>query len=351
MKLLNRCLNNIAPIDRSIKKKITARLDSLTKPKGSLGRLEETALKYCLSSGSTNPPPCRKRLICFAGDHGVADEGVSAYPREVTAQMVSNIVKGGSAVGVLSRHTNTELVVVDIGVNADLNDIKDILHKKIRMGTSNITHGPAMSLTDTIKALETGIALANEAKKDGVTLLGTGDMGIANTTSSSVLCSALLKLPPEKITGAGTGVSGKALLKKINVVKKALKVNAERLKGPLNIMSALGGFEIAGICGLILGGAANRIPVVVDGFISSAAAVCALKMNKNIKDHLFFGHLSGEKGHRIVLEKLGVKPLLELDMRLGEGTGAVLAMSIVEAGLKIYREMATFSSAEVSERK
>jgi nicotinate-nucleotide--dimethylbenzimidazole phosphoribosyltransferase len=351
MQQLSDIIRSIKPVDHSIEKAVQAHLDDLTKPQGSLGRLEEIAMRYCLITGSTTPSLGRKLIVAFAGDHGVTDEGVSAYPKAVTAQMVRNMLAGGAAINVLGRHAGAGVKVVDMGVDDPLEGAEGLCLKKIRRGTGNIARGPAMSVDEAIQAISAGYEIAEEAAKDGVTLLGTGEMGIANTTPSAALFSVLLPCSVTEITGRGTGIDNNTLDYKIKVIERAIEVNRARLTNPLETLAALGGFEIAGICGLILGGAALRIPVVVDGFISSAAALGACKMSEAVREPLFFSHCSEEKGHREFFRLYGEKPILDLGMRLGEGTGAALAMQIIEGAIKVYNEMATFSSAGVEEKQ
>jgi nicotinate-nucleotide--dimethylbenzimidazole phosphoribosyltransferase len=351
MSLLQQTLSAIHPADRSLEPAIQAHLNDLTKPQGSLGRLESLALQYCLAAHTLQPKAGLLRVYCFAGDHGVASEGVSAFPKEVTPQMVGNMLAGGAAINVFARHVGAELRVVDMGVDADLHGAPGLIHRKIARGTANIAVGPAMRRDQAIQALEAGIGLAMEAARDNVTLLGTGEMGIANTTPATALLSAYLGCPPVEITGRGTGVDDARLQNKIQVIERALAVNRGRIADPLDALAALGGFEIAGIAGLVLGGAAAHIPVVVDGFISTAGALAALRIQPAVADYVFFSHLSAEQGHRRIMKELSVKPILDLDMRLGEGTGAALAMSILAASLKMYNEMATFSGARVSTRE
>jgi nicotinate-nucleotide--dimethylbenzimidazole phosphoribosyltransferase len=351
VELLKQVLQSIRPIERSIKAGIQLHLDSLTKPQGSLGRLEAIAMQYCMITGNTKTSLGKKKIFTFAADHGVVEEGVSAFPKSVTLQMVKNMLAGRAAINVLARHIGAEVSIIDIGVDASFKDIPGLIDRKIRKGTFNITKGPAMTEHDAVKALHVGIELAKHAVSDeGVSLIGTGDMGIGNTTPSSALYAALLPCEVEEITGRGTGISDDGLARKIASIKKALEINRSRIVNPLSALAALGGFEIAGICGLILGAASCRVPIVVDGFISSAAALAACKICELVKDYLFFSHCSKEKGHKIFFDIFGVEPLLDLKMRLGEGTGAALAMSIIEASMKIYNEMATFSSAGVSEK-
>lgn len=351
MSKLESCISSIAPVDRKLEPAIQAHLDDLTKPQGSLGRLEALAMRYALARGTATPTLTRKRICCFAGDHGVADEGVSAYPKEVTPQMVLNMLRGGAAINVLSRHAGAELRIVDMGVDYDFSTAGGLIDRKVRRGTRNFTKGPAMTNAEARQAIEAGIALAEDAAREGIDLLGTGEMGIANSTPAAALMSAYLSLPAEDLTGRGTGVDDHGLKRKQSAINRAIEVNRAALSDPLSTLTALGGLEIAGIAGLVLGGAAKRIPVVVDGFISSAGALAALRIQPACADYLFFSHRSAEQGHRVFFESLRTTPILEFDMRLGEGTGAALAMTVIDAALKIYNEMATFSSAHVSRKE
>ena len=349
-KELQQLLNRIEPVDRSLSAVAQAHLDDLTKPQGSLGRLEEIALKYVLATGSLTPVLTKKKICCFAGDHGVAIEGVSAFPAEVTPQMVYNMLNGGAAINVLTRHAGVDLDVVDLGVNHDFPDLPGLVKRKVKPGSANIAIGPAMSEEDALQAVLSGAELAVEAYKAGFHILGTGEMGIANTTPATALYSVLLDVPVESITGRGTGIDDERLKHKIGIIKQAIEVNASRSDTPFGALAALGGYEIAAITGFVLGAASCRVPVVVDGFISSSGAVVALKLCPAVEDYLFFSHLSNEQGHRVVMQKLGARPILDLDLRLGEGTGAALSMQLIEGALKIYNEMATFSGARVSEK-
>ena len=350
MSTLDETIKSIRPVDLHLEPAIRAHLDQLTKPPKSLGRLEDLAAQYCLVTNSLTPSLGKKKIFTFAGDHGVAAEGVSAYPKEVTPQMVRNLLAGGAAVNVLARHAGAEVAVIDIGVDDPLNEAPNLIRRKVKSGTNNIAKGPAMTLEEAGQAIEVGIELARSAAQDQVTLIGTGEMGIANTTPSSALFAALLPCPVEDITGRGTGIDDAGLIRKMEVIKQSLKVNREKLSDPLQALAALGGLEIAGICGLCLGAAASRIPVVVDGFISSAGALAACRLCPPVRDYLFFSHLSEEAGHATFLRIFKVAPILDLKMRLGEGTGAALAMSVIEASVKVYNEMATFASAGVSDK-
>lgn len=348
---LQEILGGIRPVDNSLREKIQAHLDDLTKPQGSLGRLEEIAMKFAVATGTEKPVLNKKKVFCFAADHGVAAEGVSAFPAVVTPQMVYNMLNGGAAINVLAGHAGADLEIVDIGVNHDFADSPGLKKKKIRKGSSNMAKQAAMTLDETVQAIVAGIELARTAHAEGYHLLATGEMGIANTTPATALFAVLLDLPVESITGRGTGIDDTMLEHKIAVIKQAIEVNRNSLATPLETLAALGGFEIAGICGLVLGAAAVGVPVVVDGFISSAGAVAAMKLSCKVSDYLFFSHLSNEQGHKAIMNKLGARPILDLDLRLGEGTGAALAMQVIEGAVKIYNEMATFSSASVSEKQ
>jgi nicotinate-nucleotide--dimethylbenzimidazole phosphoribosyltransferase len=339
---LNACLQSIQPADTTRRGQIQAHLDNLTKPQGSLGRLESIAMQYVLATGQAKPELAKKRICCFAGDHGVADEGVSAFPKAVTPQMVLNMLAGGAAINVLSRHAGAELCIVDMGVDFDFQGAKGLIDCKVARGTRNMAKGPAMTIEETVRALEAGIRMAETAAAEKVNLLGTGDMGIANTTPATALMSAWLKLPVELITGRGTGLDNAGVQHKQRIIQQALTMDT---------LAALGGFEIAGIAGLILGGAAHRIPVVVDGFISSAGALAALRLCPAVQDYIFFSHLSAEQGHRAFAEAMKVEPILSLELRLGEGTGGALAMNVIEGAIRIYNEMATFTSASVSNKE
>jgi nicotinate-nucleotide--dimethylbenzimidazole phosphoribosyltransferase len=346
---LNDALADIVPLDLSLEPRIQSHLDDLTKPPGSLGELETIAKRYCIVQNSATPSLPAKKIFCMAGDHGVAGAGVSAFPQEVTRQMVLNMLSGGAAINVLARQAGAELAVVDMGICGDIN-APGLIQAKVKAGTGNIAEGPAMSVEEATLAVETGIGLAVKAVNSGIELIGTGDMGIANTTPSAALYARYLGIPAEDIAGAGTGISGSQLEDKIRVINRALEVNSEAMTDPLSILAAIGGFEIAGICGVILGGAACRTPIVVDGFISTAAAVAAMQMKPCVRDYLFFSHRSAEKGHGAMLEQICVRPILDLGLRLGEGTGSAMAMMLIDSALRIYTEMATFSSARIAEK-
>lgn len=349
MSRLDEALKAIAPVDAALLDKAQARLDMLTKPKDSLGRLEEFAKKVVGITGKERPQVKRKVIFTFAGDHGVADEGVSAFPKEVTPQMVLNFLNGGAGINVLARHAGAEVVVVDIGVDYDFNDAKGLVKRKVVKGTRNMRKGPAMTRDEAARCIEVGIDLAYQYAGEGV-VFGTGEMGIGNTTPSSAVIAAFSGEPVESVTGRGTGINDDIFKHKVKVIEDALKTNSPNPKDPLDVLSKVGGAEIAGIAGLIIGAAAKRVPVVVDGFISTAGALVAFEMEPKVRDYMFAAHNSVEKGHRVMLERMRMRPFVDLDLRLGEGTGAAIAISMVEAAVKIYNEMATFGDAGVSER-
>jgi nicotinate-nucleotide--dimethylbenzimidazole phosphoribosyltransferase len=345
----NSILEAIRPLDRSIQSDIQHQLDQLTKPRGSLGRLEELALQYALIKGTLGPALKNKLVVIMAADHGIAAEGVSAFPQEVTRQMVLNFLNGGAGINVLSRYTGTKVTVVDIGVAAVFEDHPLLLNRKVAPGTENMLHGPAMTRQQAIQAIEAGISVVEEETEKGLDILATGEMGIANTTPSSAITAVLTKKPVALVTGRGTGIDDHALKHKIKVIERVITQNKPSPEDALDTLLKVGGLEIAGLVGVILAGAAYHIPVVVDGFISGAAALVAYTLKPEVKDYLIAAHCSVEIGHKIILEHLGLTPLFDLNLRLGEGTGAVLGISLVEAGVKIMTEMASFEDAGVSE--
>jgi nicotinate-nucleotide--dimethylbenzimidazole phosphoribosyltransferase len=332
--------------------KARARLDQLTKPLGSLGRLEDLAAQMVSIREETFADPMRKAVYVFAADHGVTAEGVSAYPSEVTRQMVLNFLAHGAAINVLAKAHQVEMNVVDVGVDADFDHTDGLLHRKVRRGTRNMMREPAMSEDELTKALDVGLQLADDAKAKGYNLVAVGEMGIGNTTAASAITSALTGEPVNRITGKGTGLSSEALKRKCLVIEAVLAKHFVNLPpNPLDVLRCVGGLEIAAITGFILGAARHRIAVVVDGFISTAAAAIAFAIAPQVSGYLFAGHQSEEPGHQVLLAYIGLKPILALNMRLGEGTGAVLAMPILESALCLYNQMATFESAGVSEAK
>ncbi|MBE3115538.1 MAG: nicotinate-nucleotide--dimethylbenzimidazole phosphoribosyltransferase [Actinobacteria bacterium] len=351
MDRLQETIAKIKKPDSSLMKQVQARLDSLTKPRGSLGRLEELAKQIVSITGNLSPRIKRKAIIVMTADHGVVEEGISAYPREVTPQMVYNFLNGGAAINVLARHIGAEVLIVDVGVAADFQEHQSLMLKKIDYGTKNMVKGHAMTDEQAVKSLEVGIEAAEEMIKKGYDIIATGDMGIGNTTASSAIAAVICRTDVESVTGYGTGIDDRCLENKINVIKKAISVNQPDAADGIDVLSKVGGFEIGGIAGIILGCASGRTPVIIDGFISGAGALIAAAISPDSTNYMIASHCSAEKGHRIVLDRLGLKPLFDFDMRLGEGTGAAIGINIVEASVKILSEMATFNQAGVSEKK
>ncbi|MGH9109870.1 MAG: nicotinate-nucleotide--dimethylbenzimidazole phosphoribosyltransferase [Acidimicrobiales bacterium] len=326
-----------------------ARQDRLTKPPGALGRLEAAGARLAGIARRCPPPVPEPAVVAvFAGDHGVLSEGVSPWPQEVTAQMVANFCAGGAAVNVLAGHVGAGVVVVDVGVASTLAPGPSLLDRKVRPGTANLAAGPAMSHDEASRALDVGAEVAAELAGSGTRCLLTGDMGIGNTTPSAALLSALTGRPAEAVTGRGTGIDGDRWAAKVNVVAGA--VDRVRGRPTLDVLAEVGGLEIAALAGFVVGGAAAGLPVLLDGVIAAAAAVVAVDLVPNCAGYLFAGHRSTEPGSAVALDHLGLDPLLDLDLRLGEGTGACLALPVLQASAKILSQMATFDSAGVSER-
>lgn len=349
MNLLNTAISAIKPQSQEARSQAKARLDQLTMPHWAMGRLMDLAVDLAGMTGTIRPKTSQKRVIVMAGDHGVAKEGVSKYPQEVTAQMVGNFVNGGAGINALARLAQARVVVVDMGVATDLSSLvkaQKITSKRIGPGTRNIATGPAMSRDDAERALEAGIEIVNSL--DFVDVFGTGDMGIANTTPSAAIVAAITGVPVAEVTGRGTGVDDQQLLHKAAVIERALEINRPNSKDGLDILAKVGGFEIGGIAGVILGAAARRKPVIVDGFISTAGALIAQSLCPHSVDYIIAAHRSTENGHRVMQQQLKKEPLLDLGLRLGEGTGAALAMNLVDAAVRILTEVATFEEAAVS---
>jgi nicotinate-nucleotide--dimethylbenzimidazole phosphoribosyltransferase len=347
---LDEVLCQIQSPDRGLLAQAQARLNRLTKPLGSLGRLEELAANYAMMAGEMKPSVPRGAVFTFAADHGVALEGVSAYPREVTPQMVLNFLRGGAGVNVLARHVGVEVCVVDIGVAYDFGIVPGLIQKKVMHGTNNFLSEPAMSPEQAKQTVMVGIDLATQAIKQGIGLIGTGDMGIGNTTASAAITAVMTARPVAEVTGRGTGIDDAAHARKMSVIERALGRHRPDRANALDVLAKVGGLEIGGLAGLILGAAAAHVPVVLDGFIAGAAALIAVGLQPRCSDYLIASHRSVERGHQAILDHLGLKPLLDLELRLGEGTGACLGMSLVFAAIKILTEMATFHEAGVSER-
>jgi nicotinate-nucleotide--dimethylbenzimidazole phosphoribosyltransferase len=351
MELLSNTIKLIKPLDKGAMAEARSRQDVLTKPQGSLGRLEELSIKLAGIQGKALPQVKHKVIFTLAGDHGVVAEGVGNWPQEVTAQMVANFLRGGAGINVLSRYAGARVVVVDMGVAAALEPHPQLVSRKIAPGTQDMFLHPAMTPEQAVKSVETGIELVGGELAKGLDIIGTGDMGIGNTTSSSAICAAITGETVAEVTGRGTGISDEQLKHKIEVIERALEINRPDPRKPLDVLAKVGGFEIGGLAGVMLAAAAYRIPIVLDGFISGAAALIAVALAPGLKDFLIAAHVSAEAGHKIVLRHLGLKPLLDLGMRLGEGTGAVLGIFLAEASARILSEMSTFAEAGVSERE
>ena len=343
-------INRIKPLDRAAMTAARSRQKSLTKPEGSLGRLEEISVQLAGVQAVSIPKVREKAIIVMAADHGVVAEKVGNWPQEVTTQMVMNFLSGGAAINVLARHVGARVVIVDIGVAGELPALPGLISCKVDRGTRNMVSGPVMTPIQAVQSIETGIEIINHEIKKGLDIVGTGDMGIGNTTSSSAILAVMSGLPVKEVTGRGTGIDDAQLDHKIKVIERAIGINRPNPDNPIDVLQKVGGFEIGGLVGVILGAAANRIPVVIDGFISGAAAMLAIALAPASKDYIIASHLSAERGHRLMLEYLGLKPLFDLDMRLGEGTGAALGISLCEASVKLISEMATFDQAGVSKK-
>lgn len=346
--LLEKTIKAIGKLDEKSMAAARKRVDSLIKPPGSLGRLEEIGVQLAGIQGKKLPDCDKKTVILMAGDHGVVSEGVSVAPQEITYQMLSAFTGGVAGISVLSKMAGAGLVVVDIGVACQV-DIPGVLNRKVREGTGNITKGPAMSRQEAVQALEAGINVAVDAIESGSRILATGDMGIGNTTPSSAILAVLTGISAEEATGRGTMVNDTVLNRKVWAVTEAIRINNPDPKDGIDVVAKVGGLEIAGLAGVILGAASRRTAVLIDGFISTAAAMIACSISPEAKNYLIPSHISGEQGHRLMLQYLGFRPMLHLDMRLGEGTGAVLAMNLVDAACRTMAEMASFEQAGVSD--
>ncbi len=348
MPLLDQTIRGIHPLDTAAMDAAAARQDSLTKPPGSLGRLEQISIQVAGITGLARPVIGEKAIIICAGDHGVAVHGVSAFPQQVTSQMVCNFLNGGAAINVLARHVGARVIVVDAGVAAHFDRRPGLVVKNVARGTADMTKGPAMTRAQAVQAIEAGIEVVEDEITRGLSVVAVGDMGIANTTASSAIVAAVTGRPVAEVTGRGTGISDDQLSHKVEVIEKALAVNRPDPSDMLDVLTKVGGFEIGAIAGVILGAAAHRLPAVIDGFISSAGALIAGGLAPLACDYMIAAHVSAEIGHQAALEHLSLAPCLDFDLRLGEGTGAALVLSVVEAACKILDEMATFDSAGVS---
>ncbi|TET18036.1 MAG: nicotinate-nucleotide--dimethylbenzimidazole phosphoribosyltransferase [Dehalococcoidia bacterium] len=349
MRSLEQVIREIKPPDEGAMAVARARQDTLTKPLGSLGRLEELSVKVAGIKGEPMPGLSRKAIVTMAADHGVAAEGVSAYPQEVTAQMVQNFLRSGAGINVLATLVGAKVIVVDMGVASAMEPHPALVSRKIAYGTQNMARGPAMTREQAINSVEVGVEIAEKEVEKGLDIIGTGDMGIGNTTPSSAITAVFTGEPVAKVTGWGTGIDDRQLAQKVKVIERALRANQPDPNDPIDVLSKVGGFEIGGLSGVILGAAAHRIPIVIDGFISGAAALIAAGLSPIVRDYLIASHISVEIGHQAILDYLGLRPLLALELRLGEGTGAALGIFLVEAAAKVLTDMATFSEAGVSQ--
>jgi nicotinate-nucleotide--dimethylbenzimidazole phosphoribosyltransferase len=348
---LSSLISTIPPLDEAAMRAARARQDTLTKPRGSLGRLEELSIQLAGIKADPFPSVKHKAIIVMAADHGVALEGVSAYPSDVTAQMVLNFLRGGAAINVLARQAEARVTVVDIGVAADFEPMLGLIQHKIMYGTRNLAQGPAMTREEAAQAVQVGVDVFSDEAARGVDIVATGDMGIGNTTPSSAIVAALTGFSVARVVGRGTGIDDQGLERKIRVIEQALAINQPDANDGMDVLHKVGGLEIAGLAGVMIAAASQRIPVVVDGFISTAAAMIAVALAPRVRDYLISAHQSVEIGHREMLKYLNLNPLLDLNLRLGEGTGAVLAFHLIEASARILCEMATFDEAGVSDKE
>jgi nicotinate-nucleotide--dimethylbenzimidazole phosphoribosyltransferase len=348
MQELSHIISQIKPVEPEWLARAQERLDSLTKPPGSLGRLEELAARYVAIRGELFPPLEKKQVVVFAADHGVVAEGVSAYPQEVTPQMVLNFLRGGAGINVLARHVGAAVEVVDIGVNYNFGEIPGLVSRKVAYGSRNLAREPALTREEALQSIMVGVERAQAAVAGGADALAAGDMGIGNTTPAAALGALFTGKPASTVTGRGTGIGDDTWRHKVAIINRALELHKPEARQPLEALAKVGGLEIGGIAGLILGAAAARRPLLLDGFIATAGALVAAHLAPGVTDYLIAAHRSVEAGHQLMLDILGLKPLLNLHMRLGEGTGAALGLGLLEAGLKVYQEMATFAEAGVS---
>ncbi|MCS7061286.1 MAG: nicotinate-nucleotide--dimethylbenzimidazole phosphoribosyltransferase [Anaerolineae bacterium] len=347
---LEQTIQSIKPLDENAMQAARARQNELTKPPGSLGRLEVLSIQIAGITARPRPTLRRPAIITLAADHGVARQGVSAFPIEVTAQMVLNFLRGGAGINVLARHVGAEVIVADVGVAVDLPADDDLIVHKIDYGTRDLSTEPAMTREQARQSIQVGMAIAQNAIARGCDIVGTGEMGIGNTTPSSAIAAVFTGRPVRELTGRGSGVDDAGLTRKITVIEAALARHQPNPADGLDVLSKVGGFEIGGLAGVMLAAAAARVPVVVDGFISGAAALIAASLAPAVRDYMIAAHRSVEIGHRAILDHLGLHPVLDLDLRLGEGTGAALAISICQAACKVLDEMATFAEAGVSNK-
>lgn len=350
MTTLDKAIREVRPLDSTAMERARQRQDQLTKPRGSLGVLEKLSVQIAGIRGEAIPQIKNKAVITMAADHGVASRGVSLYPQEVTAQMVLNFLGGGAAINVMARSVGARVVIVNMGISGDLPPSRGVIRKMIDAGTRDMCSGPAMTRRQAIDSIEAGIEIIEREIKQGLDIAGTGEMGIGNTTAASAIVANMTGKPVTDVTGRGTGIDDSQLEHKIKMIELALATNKPDPADAIDVLSKVGGFEIGGLAGIIIGGAANKIPIVIDGFISGSAAMIAAGICPQVKEYLIAAHLSVERGHVACLESLGLTPLLNLDMRLGEGTGATLGIFLSECAVNLLAQMATFSEAGVSDK-
>ncbi len=349
MSLLEQTIANIPGLDEKALATAQDRLANQARPAGSLGIMETMGARLAAIKGTIDVKLPNKRIVTCAGDHGVVEEGVSAFPAEVTPQMVFNFVGGGASVNVIGDHAGARVKAADIGVNYDFDPELPIFHKKVRKGTANFTKGPAMTREEAVAAIEAGIEIVNELQaEEPVDLLGTGDMGIGNTTPSSAVIAAFSGIPVEKLTGKGTGIDDAGLANKIKVIQKGLEVNRPDPTDPIDVLAKVGGLEIGGLAGLVIGAAGLGIPVICDGLISTAGALIACELAPATKDYLFVSHKSVEIGHKYMHDRLELTPLIDLEFRLGEGTGAAVCMELLDLSTRILADIKTFEEVGVT---
>jgi nicotinate-nucleotide--dimethylbenzimidazole phosphoribosyltransferase len=345
----------LGPLDPVAMAEATAILDALTKPPGSLGTLEALAVRLAGITGTPRPTLRERAIVVAVADHGVARHGVSAYPAEVTPQMVGNFMAGGAAINILGAMVGASVTVIDVGVAGSIPDAApqgrlgaSLIRARVRPGTHDMTAGPAMSHAEALRTVAVGLDASRSLRDGGVELIGVGEMGIGNTTAASAITAAMTGLAPDRVTGHGTGIDDATHARKVEVVARALERHRPDPTDPIGVLATVGGFEIGTLVGVLIGAVGARIPVVLDGFITGAAALLAAGLAPGIASRLIAGHRSVEPGHAIILERLGLRPVLELDLRLGEGTGAALAITVIDAAIAVRDGMATFGSAQVS---
>ena len=350
MEILKNTLQCIQPLDKEAMKKAWDRLDSLSKPIGSLGEIENIIAKMAGITGSVHNKINKKNIVIMCSDNGVVEEGVSNCPKSVTATVTNNFTKEITGVYVLSKFVGSDITIVDVGVDAEFNNPK-IINKKIAYGTMNMAKGPAMTREQTIKAIEVGIGCIDDLVRKGYDLFGTGEMGVGNTSTSAAILSVFSGIDVDISVGKGSGITQEQFINKKRVIKKAIEVNKPDKNDAIDVLSKVGGFDIAGLCGCFLSAAKNRVPIVIDGFIASAAALCAFKLNPIVKGYIFASHLSAEPGAAFIMKEIGLTPMLNLNMRLGEGSGCPLAFNIIEAALFTMNNMGTFEDAALDKKK